>query len=262
MRNVYVKKILISFFVVLTVLLAAYLIYNSLTFRVTGTSPRGNIIPDSSEEIVISYNKNLAENSRQPKSLVSIYPAKFIQYETQENKLIIKLSSPFRNGDKVKLSVRGIVSEGGEELKLSNFNYVAKYVSFNKLDAQQKNIQTDSSIITVEENPFLAKLPYGSTENITDSPYFLVGYKVSGDVGNSSNWKSKKDNYCVVITTNAQDYYEEGTRQFIGLTRRLRYQALEWIKGQGAQPGIDINYKFEPSSNSPGLEYDPPESCK
>jgi hypothetical protein len=120
----------------------------------------------------------------------------------------------------------------------------------------------DNSFITVDKNPFLAKLPYGSTDDIQNRPYFLVGYKVKGDVGNDLNWKTKKDNYCVIVTTNAQNFYEEGTQNYIGLTKLWRNNALEWIKSQGAVPGQDINYTFEPASKSPGLAYNPPESCK
>jgi hypothetical protein len=259
------NKIIINLFIGLLISLFAgliiYFIYNLIVFRITNINPV-KILPDSTDTIIISYNKKLGEKSKQPKTLLSISPTKYLSYRIDNNKIFITLPEPYKNGEKVTLKIKNIVSVSGSVINESTINYDVKYVKFNSLNKEQQKIQIEQSVITESSNPFLAKLPYGSTDDINNKPYFLIGYKAKGDVGNDTNWKTKKNNYCVVINTNAQNFYEEGTENFIGLTKLWRNNALEWIKSQGVIPGQDINYTFEPASNSPGLAYDPPDSCK
>lgn len=237
-----------------------YWLYSFLVFRVSSIDPMGTL-PDSVTNIIITYNKNLKSIDQQPKDLVYVYPDKDISYIIDKNKLIINLKNAYNNGTLVTIRINNILSEDDKVISNSEYFYKVKFENFDKLSKQQQAIAVGESIIPEDSNPLLRLLPYSSSSSIVDEAYFLIEYKSRGNTGNSLDWKSKKNNYCVIINTNAADFYEEGTDNYIQLTKALRERAIVWIKKQGVDPSLDINYTFKPLSPEPELFYEPPRAC-
>ncbi|HSX36565.1 MAG TPA: Ig-like domain-containing protein [Patescibacteria group bacterium] len=186
---------------------AGYFIYNSFTFRLTGTNPGVNNVATISPFFKINFNKNLS-----PRGLsVSASPDVIDSYSINGSAITVLLKTPLDSSQTYTLKVHGIASTGGKTLPGHSFSFKPRYLPSSQLpkDQQQalQNIQQQYNQ-TIQSDTLIQLLPFTSGGN-----EFNISYQVA--------YKSQKPIVTVTITAPSSQ----------GQT-----DALAWIKSIGADP--------------------------
>ncbi|HSX37155.1 MAG TPA: hypothetical protein VLG13_03545 [Patescibacteria group bacterium] len=186
---------------------AGYFIYNTVTFRLTGTNPGVNDVATISPFFKINFNKNLSPHGLS----VSSSPSVVDSYSINGSVITVLLKTPLDSSQTYILKIHGVASAGGKTLPDQSFSLKPRYMPSSQLpkDQQQalQNIQQRYNQI-IQGDKLIQLLPFTSGGN-----EFNISYQVA--------YKDQKPIVTVTITAPSAQ----------GQT-----DALSWIKSIGADP--------------------------
>lgn len=148
-------------------------------------------------------------------------------------------------------------TESNKPLKTVDLDFeISESTDYDKL---QKEVLDKYGVFETSFNPFLEKLPYK-----VDYKY-KISYVINDDIkssrdknrsgivallGDKDNWREKRDNYTVFIETLLFQSPGQSLDSYINDVKRVRKEALDWIKDQGVDIDKDINYEFIPNDKT------------
>lgn len=154
---------------IIFLIVIAFFIWQSLSFRITGTLPSLSSFPNVMPYVDINFNKNLASNAS-----ISSSPNVVKSYSIKGKLLRINLKA-LKTGSDYTILLNQVQSEGGQRLT-KKLEFMTKDISFSKLPkAVQDAIvgsqdPNDSSLLT--NDPLVSHLPYGSLD-------FNISYSIT-----------------------------------------------------------------------------------
>jgi hypothetical protein len=135
MQNIRIMRSKLIFFLLIPILiLASWLLYNGLTFRITGTNPGINKVATVSPFFKISFNKALSSKDIVLSSSLNIVNA----YSVSGRVLNISLKEPLQQSTSYTISISRIKSESGKEIINKSFTFRAEYISESNLPKDQQ----------------------------------------------------------------------------------------------------------------------------
>lgn len=220
----------------LLLVLIGFMVYRSMQFHVTGTSPNHNKYPASLSSLEIRFNRDLDTEQleqRITKNMDQVVQASFtgkIRATVDTNKLTLRFQKTPNVGN-YHIKLVDIPATDGSVLT-TTVSLKVRDIPFDQLTNEEKKqytaLATTFDDIDYTKYPLLAKLPYETDK-----------YKVSFRYGDN-------DPAPIVIITmkffppgnNAQPATPAQQQEYINNIRTYRAAALDWAKSQGLDYGI------------------------
>jgi hypothetical protein len=214
-RKSYTKVVLVTLSV-FVVGFIGFLIYNTLTFRLVGTTPKlTGKTPSSTSQVTLSFNKTIAGESVTNDSIRS--DGLVQSFRVEEKKVILSFEALVPEKE-YSFGIENIRSTDGKVINSLSFRFTAQYVDFGKLSEkdQAEQIQATNPVGSLS-----TVLPY-------DAPDYYIGILNQG--GES------------IISIEMKFSYPDQTNpQYLELVRKNREAALEYLSSKG----VDVSkYKF------------------
>ncbi len=152
-------------------ILAAFIIYRAVAFRVTGTDPGTNSVATVSPFFKISFNKPLPQSVS-----VSFYPQNFpASYKISGSSVIVTFGKQLQEGATYNIRLSHITDVAGSQLSDKVFVFQAQSLSSSSLStAQQKALEAkQASFNAIKADGLVQLLPFTSGGN-----EFTVSYNV------------------------------------------------------------------------------------
>lgn len=192
--------------VILLLLLAGLVIYNTQVFRLVGTDPAMNKFSSSVLFIKISFNKSLIAN----KLTITGSDNSVDSYSVNGSVITVLLNSPLETGKQYQLNVVGISNAQGQKLANQVFVFTPQNLPESSLSVAQKSAldKVQSNYHALVNDPVIKLLPFYGGGN-----EFLVSYTVQ--------YLHQVPKPTIVITAPTQTGQNDG---------------LAWLKLIGADP--------------------------
>jgi hypothetical protein len=226
----YRKLLLPALAVVL--LLLGILLYSSLKFHITGTSPSAKKYPASLGVMEISFNKQLdakalnASISKDVRNVVTVNFDSTVRVSVSDKKLTLRFARTPNVGS-YKIALHNIPSTKGDSLT-ETLDFNVKDIAYNKLSKAEKALYDAAATNAGDDEfikyPLLRKLPYQTDKyiitfrysEVDPAPTLIITMKFFPPGNNA-----------VPATPAEQQAYLDSVRQY-------RKEALAWLTGQGA----------------------------
>lgn len=214
MRSAY-KKIVVALLII-CVAAAGLFAYWYLQFRITAASPKGDVLPNYSNEIVFFFNRDLAPVN---KDSVTITPALGFDIKVQKNELHLYLNQLPISG-KLAVKIVSVASKEGEVIKNIIKSYNVTYVPQEKLSDYDKQKALTESDSFESRFPIIKSLPIYDVEYTID--YKFPDFSVQND--------QKLVLVIDVAGVNDDLKYSPGSETYLS---KIRGKALEKIRSLG-----------------------------
>lgn len=111
------------------VLIVGIIIYASLQFHITSTTPSIDNFPSNSPILFINFNKPLAKTT-----LTTTWnPGVSSTYSVTGQRLTINIQSVLKTNQQYTITIRGVRSQAGDTLGNITYTFTAKDISYNNL---------------------------------------------------------------------------------------------------------------------------------
>lgn len=191
-----------------------WFIYNSLTFRITGTNPSTSSVATITPFFNINFNKKLDSK----KITLSSSPDIISSYSVKGNSLDILLTTPMSSSQVYTINLGQIYSAGGKKILGKSFRFQPTYMTESQLpkDQQQAILSSQQEYNNVIKNNGLLKfLPF-----VGGGLSFKVDYRITYEVNQP---------YITITITSP--------------STTGRQEALAWIRSLGYNPSkYNIQY--------------------
>ena len=160
--------------IALLVIGIAFLVYNSMTFKLIGTDPSMGNFPSSASFVKLNFNKEISKNI-----MVSGTEGLVSSFSVTKKSLTIILNSPLSTDLKYQIYVTKIASVSGKKMKDLTYGFNPKSLPDSVLSSEQKQAQLNAQqqYNVIKNDSLISLLPFtgGGGE-------FLVSYtlKYSG----------------------------------------------------------------------------------
>lgn len=217
MKSTY-KKVAVALLIIFVAATGLF-VYWYLQFRITTVSPKGDVLPNYSNEIVFFFNRDLAPIN---KGSVTITPAIGFDIKTQKNELHIYLNQ-LPSSDKLAVKIANISSNEGEMIKNIIKSYNVSYVPPDKLsDYDKKKALTES-------DSFESRYPI-----IKSLPIFEADYTIDYKFPDFSVRSNEKLTLVIDVTgINDNLKYSPGSESYLS---KIRSRALDKLSSLGFSP--------------------------
>lgn len=228
MSHTTIKRI-IAALVIVALVVAGWLIYQTLTFHVTNTNPRTSSVSDVTPFLKVNFSKSLA-NSVLVNSTPSIIRSQSVSGKTLTLNLV-----PLTVGQDYTVTIESVTSQGGDTLHNIVLHFTAQDIPFDSLpeDQQKAILANQDSLPKVSDDPVFKYVPH------TTLDYSLKALVRNGIKGNPSGLYLQADIYLsqADIGGNVQDTIS-----------KYEQEVVDYIKSTGLNPD---KYHFEYNVVSP-----------
>jgi len=147
----------------------AWLLYQSMHFRIVGTDPATNKVSVIAPYLKIHFNRELTESGLN----VSAEPNIIESYKVSGKTIDILLTQNLEADKEYTVTIASVTSTNGETLTNQVLRFTAKDIPFEDLPEEQQKavVNAQSRFTEVQSDPILEHIPYG-TLNFRLSPLF------------------------------------------------------------------------------------------
>jgi hypothetical protein len=207
-------------FVVGMIVFGGIYLHSSSLFRITQVNPPNDILPTSQRSIRLTFNRALKANQSASGVVVENTQAEVI-FHTKD--IVILLSEPPTEGNKIKVSLSNILSSSNEQLTKTLY-FTVKYVPFNKLSKESQQSAIEATDSTERTHPLIGHLPYETDD-------FSIDYQLP------SVASAKVPLYVSSKLINYNDpFAAPDSPSSLQLLRRSRDETIEWMSANGYKP--------------------------
>jgi hypothetical protein len=219
-KRKYISLIIIALILV-TCLVVGLNVVNTLRFRVVSSSPKNNIFPSSSSEIVYFFNKDLSDPSNDT-FVTSVTPKINFSSYVDGRAFHIIFYSP--RPEKFSVSINNLKSTTGSTISKLEKQYTVKYVPYKDLTEYEKNKEISKTDPIESAYPITKQLPIYSD-------YYIIKYQVSE--GALNDLKNPRP-LILKIKTLGINKLAPATDSYI---QKVHQMALDDIRARGFNPG-------------------------
>ena len=146
--------------VLLIVGFVIFQVYLALTFRITKTTPKlKGVVTTALQTFVVEFNKELDPDVDYLKNLDD--NLKHVAAVKIKGKNLEVRTKPAIDGKQYSFTVKNIKAKNGSVISAVNFNYTARYIPYEQLPKDQRQLIDQQKDQPAEDNPILNHLPYG-----------------------------------------------------------------------------------------------------
>lgn len=153
------KKTIILVVGILFAIIAGWLLYSSMTFRITGTTPSLNRVSNISPFIDVHFSKEITlDNADIDSDELGI-----TGFDKVDEKTIRVYFGDITVGTRYTVTINHVESTDGKLIEQKNLSFTAKDIPFEKLSAAQRQAILDYQDKTnnIKSDPVLSYVPYG-----------------------------------------------------------------------------------------------------
>ncbi len=164
------KQLIIMAGLLITLVIAASIVYQSLVFRVTKVTPtQTGTIPSSTSLIEVHFNKPLDSSQKYMEKLTD--PQKIVSSIEISDKTLRIAVKRLEDGDSYRFAVKDIIARNQKNIDEVAFAFTAEYVPYQKLSQKEKDLQLSTTDRGNHEDPIEKHLPYSELSFSLKSGY-------------------------------------------------------------------------------------------
>lgn len=236
------RKLIILTVILVVVIVASWLVYDSLVFRLKGTTPKnGSTPPASLQQVEFVFNKKIKDDGVIDRIVLLVNgenPIDIVRGDSriEDNKIIIEIIR-LNQDVQYEFTVTDITAENGKKIDKVALTFSPTYVPFNELSKEQQAASIADVEDPVTEDPMFAIAPYRTIDYSID--YIELEQTEENPDGEPA--RPPKNIQIHVFMSNA-DYSDEKK-----VVSERRQQAINYLRSKGIDTdNYTITYTQDP----------------
>lgn len=217
--------------IILVILAAAatggWLFYTQSQFRLVSTIPQkdaGSVAP-----VIFKFNRDL---DRQTANYFTITPAVQGTIQISGGSFTFQPAGNYTLNTTYTAKLSQVVATDGSTLGDQSVTFTVKLLQFNQLSPSEQQAQKDRTDVVERTNPFLAQLPYSTTD-----------FKIDYQLISTDSRDTTPTNVTYTITLYAVLNQPDQIDTYNAELKTYKQEALNWIRSQGTDPNaLKIQY--------------------